>query len=204
MSSPTSPTATGGGIISRALDKLSRSKSLGNGKNDMCTGRRKKRLSELGTRISQKIGRGGDKAGDLEAGDEREDQETSRSVSGPAGSVDGRESSAPDTSSSVVSSQGSSRPPSPQPSTVSRPSLAMLGATFRGDGSMRAGTQTLIQALQAIPWEEDRDDDLARGPRPVDDRLGPDSEADDDEDSPGRGGIGWGRFISVQFEQLAD
>ncbi|KAI0080011.1 hypothetical protein K474DRAFT_1658250 [Panus rudis PR-1116 ss-1] len=29
---------------------------------------------------------------------------------------------------------------------------------FRGDGSMRAGTQTLIQALQAIPWAEDQDD----------------------------------------------
>lgn len=30
---------------------------------------------------------------------------------------------------------------------------------FRGDGSMRAGTQTLIQALQAMPWSEEPDED---------------------------------------------
>ncbi|KAH8100480.1 hypothetical protein BXZ70DRAFT_937353 [Cristinia sonorae] len=35
---------------------------------------------------------------------------------------------------------------------------------FRGDGSLRAGTQTLIQALQAIPWagdDQDNDEDAA-------------------------------------------
>ncbi|KAF8490722.1 hypothetical protein JB92DRAFT_3090591 [Gautieria morchelliformis] len=50
------------------------------------------------------------------------------------------------------------RPPSPvdDASPPSRPGLM----NFRGSGSLRPGTQTLIQALQAIPWtdEPDRDD----------------------------------------------
>ncbi|OAX44896.1 glycosyltransferase family 1 protein [Rhizopogon vinicolor AM-OR11-026] len=49
------------------------------------------------------------------------------------------------------------RPRSPSP-IRSRPSLQ----AFRGTGSMRAGTQTLIQALQALPWAGvPEDDDLA-------------------------------------------
>ncbi|RDB29507.1 Sterol 3-beta-glucosyltransferase [Hypsizygus marmoreus] len=56
-------------------------------------------------------------------------------------------------------------PPSPPP----RPPLT----PFRGDGSMRAGTQTLIQALQAIPWTEvDNDEDI----------LSPDSSLSDDDE----------------------
>ncbi|KAK7064572.1 sterol 3-beta-glucosyltransferase [Favolaschia claudopus] len=47
-------------------------------------------------------------------------------------------------------------PPSPT-LAPSRPSLS----AFRGDGSMRAGTQTLIQALQALPWTDpDNEDDM--------------------------------------------
>ncbi|KAI0343992.1 hypothetical protein BDW22DRAFT_1355240 [Trametopsis cervina] len=38
------------------------------------------------------------------------------------------------------------------------PSRSILNI-FRGDGSMRAGTQTLIQALQAMPWADDPNDD---------------------------------------------
>ncbi|KAG7099574.1 hypothetical protein E1B28_001404 [Marasmius oreades] len=41
------------------------------------------------------------------------------------------------------------------PSPTLRPSLS----AFRGTGSMRAGTQTLIQALQAIPWSADPEDE---------------------------------------------
>ncbi|KAJ3516791.1 hypothetical protein NLJ89_g910 [Agrocybe chaxingu] len=60
------------------------------------------------------------------------------------------------------------RPPSP----LIRPSLL---ASFRGDGSMRAGTQTLIQALQALPWmNSDNDED--GGPEPS-----TESESDEDE-----------------------
>ncbi|THH29724.1 hypothetical protein EUX98_g4467 [Antrodiella citrinella] len=50
---------------------------------------------------------------------------------------------------------------------------------FRGDGSLRAGTQTLIQALQAIPWatdDQDNDDDAAH-------QESTDSESDE-EDKP--------------------
>ncbi|KAJ1310261.1 hypothetical protein OPQ81_007003 [Rhizoctonia solani] len=45
----------------------------------------------------------------------------------------------------------------------SRPSLSIMGLGKQdefGIGSMRMGTQALIQALQAMPWDEDRDDDL--------------------------------------------
>ncbi|KAF7968189.1 hypothetical protein HWV62_31658 [Athelia sp. TMB] len=47
------------------------------------------------------------------------------------------------------------RSPSAAPGQSGRVSLE----PFRGDGSMRAGTQTLIQALQAIPWADDPDND---------------------------------------------
>ncbi|KAG2155467.1 glycosyltransferase family 1 protein [Suillus clintonianus] len=65
------------------------------------------------------------------------------------------------------------RPRSPSP-LRSRPSLQ----AFRGTGSMRAGTQTLIQALQAIPWADvsDHDDDLTSATTPHGDE-------DSDEDS---------------------
>jgi sterol 3beta-glucosyltransferase len=45
---------------------------------------------------------------------------------------------------------------------------------------MRAGTQTLIQALQAIPWADvsDQDDDLANA-------ITPHGDEDSDEDSGG-------------------
>ncbi|KAJ6626839.1 hypothetical protein B0H10DRAFT_1996784 [Mycena sp. CBHHK59/15] len=47
-------------------------------------------------------------------------------------------------------------PPSPT-LAPSRPSMG----SFRGGGSMRAGTQTLIQALQALPWTDpDNEDDV--------------------------------------------
>ncbi|KAG9223145.1 hypothetical protein CCMSSC00406_0000166 [Pleurotus cornucopiae] len=63
-------------------------------------------------------------------------------------------------------------PPSPL-LVPTRPSLS----SFRGDGSMRAGTQTLIQALQAIPWTDDpdNDDDIMEHNLPA-----LDSESDED------------------------
>lgn len=47
---------------------------------------------------------------------------------------------------------------------------------------MRAGTQTLIQALQAIPWEEDQDNE----DDPLPNNLGPlDSDSSDEDERPG-------------------
>ncbi|KIK49556.1 glycosyltransferase family 1 protein [Suillus luteus UH-Slu-Lm8-n1] len=65
------------------------------------------------------------------------------------------------------------RPPSPSP-LCNRPTLQ----AFRGTGSMRAGTQTLIQALQAIPWADvsDHDEDLTNV-------ITPHGDDDSDEDS---------------------
>ncbi|KAH9947944.1 hypothetical protein B0H21DRAFT_690917 [Amylocystis lapponica] len=48
-------------------------------------------------------------------------------------------------------------------------------STFRGQGSMRAGTQTLIQALQALPWVEDQDNDDDNDSAPAD------AESDEDD-----------------------
>ncbi|KAG9314605.1 glycosyltransferase family 1 protein [Chiua virens] len=61
-------------------------------------------------------------------------------------------------------------PPSPK-LVPARPSLQ----SFQDFGSMRAGTQTLIQALQALPWVEDPDDvdELITG---VDSRMDSDSD----------------------------
>ncbi|KAG6885711.1 hypothetical protein C0993_010883 [Termitomyces sp. T159_Od127] len=61
-------------------------------------------------------------------------------------------------------------PPSPPPT---RPPLS----PFRGDGSMRAGTQTLIQALQALPWAEVENDE---------DIVGTDANSSDEEEGPGQ------------------
>ncbi|KXN81119.1 Sterol 3-beta-glucosyltransferase [Leucoagaricus sp. SymC.cos] len=61
------------------------------------------------------------------------------------------------------------RPPSPPV----RPSLS----SFRGEGSMRMGTQTLIQALQALPWIDPDNDDEGSGQEQ--DTTG--SESEDDE-----------------------
>ncbi|KAL4069427.1 glycosyltransferase family 1 protein [Scleroderma citrinum] len=47
------------------------------------------------------------------------------------------------------------RPPSPPSYTSYRPSLQAI----QGVGSMRPGTQTLIQALQALPWVDDPDNE---------------------------------------------
>lgn len=48
--------------------------------------------------------------------------------------------------------------------TSNPPSRPSLNASFRGEGSLRMGTQTLIQALQAIPWS-----DVEEGPNDKDD-----------------------------------
>ncbi|KAF8649852.1 hypothetical protein AX16_005615 [Volvariella volvacea WC 439] len=63
------------------------------------------------------------------------------------------------------------RPPSPTEESNKMPSIS-----FRGTGSMRPGTQTLIQALQAIPWNDPDNDDDAGGPEsPLPDMLDTDS-----------------------------
>ncbi|PPR00259.1 hypothetical protein CVT24_005007 [Panaeolus cyanescens] len=47
--------------------------------------------------------------------------------------------------------------------------------SFQGDGTMRAGTQTLIQALQALPWGNEEDEDNPNDPG------SPGSESDDEK-----------------------
>ncbi|KAJ7124733.1 glycosyltransferase family 1 protein [Mycena crocata] len=66
-------------------------------------------------------------------------------------------------------------PPSPTLAPT-RPSLT----SFRGGGSMRAGTQTLIQALQALPWTDPDNEDDA-----IPQTLSPIDSDSDDEGKPG-------------------
>ncbi|KAF9455009.1 glycosyltransferase family 1 protein [Macrolepiota fuliginosa MF-IS2] len=61
------------------------------------------------------------------------------------------------------------RPPSP-------PSRPML-ASFRGEGSMRIGTQALIQALQALPWIDPDNEDEGSSQ----DQDAAESESEDDD-----------------------
>ncbi|KAG8968998.1 Sterol 3-beta-glucosyltransferase, partial [Tulasnella sp. 427] len=88
---------------------------------------------------------------------------------------------------STAASEASSRAETPPP--VAYPSRAAFGAlgAFKGDGSMRAGTQTLIQALQAIPWEEDRDEDAPPRPSMGPRRSSAVSSGSEDEDEGRRG-----------------
>ncbi|KIO23307.1 glycosyltransferase family 1 protein [Tulasnella calospora MUT 4182] len=133
-----------GGLLSRTLDKLSRSKSLSSKKPPQ----------------DRKVSNGS--------------SSSNRHIPGEA--------------QSTAASEASSRAETPPP--VAYPSRAAFGAlgTFRGDGSMRAGTQTLIQALQAIPWEEDRDEDTASSERPSlsTRRASAVSSGSDDDDNEGR------------------
>lgn len=109
------------------------------------------------------------------------DQEEEGQVSGssttaprPQRHVDPSQTS-PERTSAPNSSDDSPfiRPPSPPPPRLpDRPSLQAI----QGVGSMRAGTQTLIQAIQALPWVDDpeNDDDLGAASTP---------SVDSDEDS---------------------
>lgn len=113
---------------------------------------------------------------------------------------------------STAASEASSRAETPPPVAYpSRAAFGALGGAFKGDGSvsrgggdsswanqpltyntgqMRAGTQTLIQALQAIPWEEDRDEDAVSSERPSmgTRRESAISSGSDDDDNEGRRG----------------
>ncbi|KAF9066087.1 hypothetical protein BDP27DRAFT_1331186 [Rhodocollybia butyracea] len=77
--------------------------------------------------------------------------------------------------------------PSPKPSHddspfVTPPSPPLLPTRpWHGDGSMRVGTQTLIQALQALPWASDQDHDDEHDPVPLSPVA---DEETSDEDSP--------------------
>ncbi|KAG8908117.1 Sterol 3-beta-glucosyltransferase [Tulasnella sp. 403] len=167
------------GLLSRTLDKLSRSKSLTSKRVDRkpssgSSNSRGKRLSMSGISIGKKTKCGG------VAGD-NEESGAGANVSG--GGTPGSENDpTPGNAQSSAPSAASSRPPTP-PDIPSRPSLPSLGV----DGSMRAGTQTLIQALHAIPWEEDREEELGRNARSVrKHRESAFSSGSDDEDPEGR------------------
>ncbi|KIJ45703.1 hypothetical protein M422DRAFT_251011 [Sphaerobolus stellatus SS14] len=66
------------------------------------------------------------------------------------------------------------RPASPVEDAAAQPSRPSI-LNFRGTGSMRAGTQTLIQALQAMPWTEEAENE---------DNSSEDSQGDTDEEGP--------------------
>lgn len=100
------------------------------------------------------------KGKDTPGRDQAEDQATGLSTppSRPQRHADSTQSQTlPERASALNSIDDSPfiRPPSPPPTLPDRPSLQAI----QGVGSMRAGTQTLIQALQALPWVDDPDND---------------------------------------------
>ncbi|KAK7058363.1 Sterol 3-beta-glucosyltransferase [Paramarasmius palmivorus] len=128
-----SPTASRGKRLSSAVEKLSRSLS---GKPSPASP-----PSSPGHRRIFSINRKG------KGKAEEALSASTPSVSRPLSSMSSQHPTSQDDSPFIT-------PPSPTlPS--SRPSLS----PFLGGGSMRAGTQTLIQALQAIPWTADPDND---------------------------------------------
>ncbi|KAG9015195.1 Sterol 3-beta-glucosyltransferase [Tulasnella sp. JGI-2019a] len=148
---PTSPSSEGEhdgskGLFTRALDKLSKSKSLSKGDKPASDSSRKaKRVSV--TALSRKAR---SKAAVDDTGANESDAMRSNSNLQAAGhrvAITGPPEDA------------QSPPVEEQPHTLS--ALGGLGGAFKGDASMRMGTQPLITALQSIPWDEDRDDEPA-------------------------------------------
>ncbi|KAG8901744.1 Sterol 3-beta-glucosyltransferase [Tulasnella sp. 408] len=181
-----------GGLLSRTLDKLSRSKSLSSKKtpsdrkvssSSTSSNRNSKRLSMSGISLGRRKPRtsGDNEESGAEAGNRAD-------VSGAGTPKSELPNTVPSEAQSTAASEASSRPETPPPVAYPpRPAFGTLGA-FTGDGSMRAGTQTLIQALQAIPWEEDRDEDTASSERPSlgARRASAVSSGSDDDDDEGR------------------
>ncbi|KAH7340399.1 hypothetical protein B0J17DRAFT_595429 [Rhizoctonia solani] len=152
----------GKGILKRTVEKIGRNTSLSRSKrHDDADSRTSRRLFSLSRH------KGKDKASEEFAG------------------ILGGHAAGGGASDADVSLQKSRTPTNPSPKTSprvsrmaattsdlrrnknqasdSRPSLSIMGLGKQdefGIGSMRMGTQALIQALQAMPWDEDRDDDL--------------------------------------------
>ncbi|TFL03583.1 hypothetical protein BDV98DRAFT_649078 [Pterulicium gracile] len=157
MSTDQQPTSTeqqspGSSRLKRAVDKtvdkvgetLGRSKSGKSSSTNGSPGQSRSRLFSLSRRR---------KYADDSASSDVDSNEISATPSRP--SMTSRKSSSDNAASPRPSGEESPfiRPPSPSTSNT-RPSLS----AFRGDGSVRAGTQSLIQALQALPWSEGSDD----------------------------------------------
>ncbi|KAG8962323.1 Sterol 3-beta-glucosyltransferase [Tulasnella sp. 425] len=196
---PPSPASEGdeqeekGGLLSRTLDKLSRSKSLSNKKSSTdrkvssggsSSNRHSKRLSMSGISLGRRKPRtsGENEESGAEASNRTDVSGAGTPKSEPPNPV---ASEAQSTAASEASSRAETPPPVAYPS---RAAFGALGGAFKGDGSMRAGTQTLIQALQAIPWEEDRDEDAVSSERPSigTRRESAISSGSDDDDNEGR------------------
>ncbi|TFK30745.1 hypothetical protein FA15DRAFT_662784 [Coprinopsis marcescibilis] len=103
---------------------------------------------------------------------------------GESPSISPARSDIPRPQSGLAASKPSSMPPTATDDSpfITPPSPPLRPTTleqFRGDGSMRAGTQTLIQALQALPWMmNDADDETGAND------VGQ-SDADSDDERPG-------------------
>ncbi|KAG9094230.1 Sterol 3-beta-glucosyltransferase, partial [Ceratobasidium sp. UAMH 11750] len=158
---------SGGGksVVKRAVEKLGRGTSLSRSKKHGDAGdvRGQRSLFSLGRH------KGKDKAveevtgilaghaagtGDVES--DGSPQKPSQSPLNPSPRSSPRVSRMAATTSDIRRGKGSS-------ASSSRPSMSVMGVGKLdefGVGSMRMGTQALIQALQAMPWEDERDDDV--------------------------------------------
>ncbi|CAK5280074.1 unnamed protein product [Mycena citricolor] len=124
--------------------------------------------------LSRKAGPGSGRKG-KEREEDPNDSYSSSAASTPSASQPASPRGAPD---QLNDDSPFITPPSPSLKPT-RPTFN-LNDSFRGGGSMRAGTQTLIQALQAVPWmeaDEDADGDVLPS-------LGSIPDSDSEEERP--------------------
>ncbi|KAG8748068.1 Sterol 3-beta-glucosyltransferase [Ceratobasidium sp. 414] len=155
----------GKGIMKRTVEKLGRSTSLGLSKKhgDAGYNRGQRSLFSLGRHkgkdksVEEVTGiLAGHAAGVGDVESDGSPQKPSQSPLNPSPRSSPRVSRMAATTSDVRRGK-STLPPS------SRPSMSVMGVSKLdefGVGSMRMGTQALIQALQAMPWDDERDDDV--------------------------------------------
>ncbi|KAG8714883.1 Sterol 3-beta-glucosyltransferase [Ceratobasidium sp. 423] len=152
----------GKGILKRTVEKIGRNTSLSRSKRqDDADSRTHRRLFGLSRKGKDKVSEGvvgilGGHAAGGGASDADASPQKSRTP------TDNSPSKLPPRVSRMAATTSDLRRNKNQASG-SRPSLSVMGLGKQdefGMGSIRMGTQALIQALQAMPWDEDRDEDL--------------------------------------------
>ncbi|KEP53307.1 UDP-glucose:sterol glycosyltransferase [Rhizoctonia solani 123E] len=143
----------GKGILKRTVEKIGRNTSISRSKRQGDTdSRTHRRLFSLNRH------KGKDKAADEVAG--ILGGHAAGGISSDADASPQKSKSSPRVSRMAATTSDLRR--NKNQTSNSRPSMSIMGLGKQdefGIGSMRMGTQALIQALQAMPWDEDRDED---------------------------------------------
>ncbi|QRW14842.1 glycosyltransferase family 1 protein [Ceratobasidium sp. AG-Ba] len=185
-------------IVKRTVEKLGRSTSLTRSKKagDTNSSRGHRSLFSLSRhkakdKVTEEVSGilAGHAAGTGDAESDDLPQKPSQSRLTPSPRTSPRVSKMAATTSDIRrNGKGSSAP-------SSRPSMSVMGlgkSDEFGVGSMRMGTQALIQALQAMPWEDERDDDVpelaSKRDRGKGRREPASADSSDEDDGPTKAG----------------